>query len=104
MKKFGLSEEDYQIICRLFREHPSVEEVIVFGSRALGTAQEASDIDLAIKGPVNQETLALLKSRLEEELSLPYFFDLVAYPSIGNPDLKKHIDEYGRVFYSRKMT
>lgn len=102
MKKFGLSKEDYQTICRLFGEYPAVEEVIVFGSRALNTAKEASDIDLALKGPVNQETLALLKSRLEEEIPLPYFFDLVLYPAIGNPDLKKHIDEYGRIFYSRK--
>lgn len=45
-----------------------------------------------------------LSKNKKEELSLPYFFDLVAYPSIGNPDLKKHIDKYGKVFYSRKMT
>ena len=46
-----------------------------------------------------RSTLLHLKDKLEEELPLPYRFDLVIYDQIDSLDLKKHIDTFGKVFY-----
>lgn len=34
----------------MFRKHPNVVKVIIFGSRAKGNYREGSDIDLAVVG------------------------------------------------------
>ena len=39
---------------------------------------------------------------LQDGLYLPYFFDVLDYSKITNPDLKDHIDRVGKLFYSKK--
>ena len=46
----GLNAEDLQKIIERFEQMPWLEEVLLFGSRAKGSAHEGSDIDLTIKG------------------------------------------------------
>ncbi|MEW6606109.1 MAG: hypothetical protein AB1414_01475 [bacterium] len=36
---------------------------------------------------------------LNEETPLPYFFDVVHYESINNPDLIEHINRMGKIIY-----
>ncbi len=43
-----------------------------------------------------------LRTMLQDGLYLPYFFDVVDYFKITNPDLKEHIDRVGKIFYSKK--
>jgi hypothetical protein len=43
-----------------------------------------------------------LKTMLEDGLYLPYFYDVLDYSKISNPDLKEHIDRVGKVFYSKR--
>ena len=95
----GLSPKELEILKNVFKKFDDIKEVILFGSRALGTHKTASDIDLAIKGNVNINTLSKLKYTLEEDTNLPYFFDVVIYDNLENMELKKHIDEFGRVIY-----
>ena len=96
----GLSEKELSTLREVFTQFDAIEEVILFGSRAFGTHQKASDVDLAIKGKnIDLDTLAKLKYTLEEETSLPYFFDVVVYDKISNDALKKAIDEGGVVLY-----
>jgi predicted nucleotidyltransferase len=95
----GLSPKELEILKNVFKKFDNIEEVILFGSRALGTHETASDIDLAIKGNVDINTLSKLKYTLEEETTLPYFFDVVIYDNLDNLELKKHIDELGEVIY-----
>jgi predicted nucleotidyltransferase len=106
MKKnnqFGLSEESIKWILRVIRIFPEIEEVIIFGSRAKGSSKPGSDIDLAIKGNFPDFTYPeKLRNMLENGLYLPYFFDVVDYSKIKNPDLKGHIDRVGKIFYSAK--
>lgn len=47
---YGLSDTVITDICGVFRRHPNIEKVLIFGSRAKGTYSEGSDIDLAAVG------------------------------------------------------
>lgn len=96
----GLTPKELEILQNVFKKFDDIKEVILFGSRALGTHKTASDIDLAIKGNVNINTLSKLKYTLEEDTNLPYFFDVVIYDNLENMELKKHIDEFGKVIYN----
>ena len=91
----GLTQKELEILKSVFQKFDEINEVILFGSRALGTHKKSSDIDLAIKGKVNISTLSKLKYTLEEDTILPYFFDVVIYDNIKNIELKNHIDEFG---------
>lgn len=95
----GLSPKELEILQNVFKKFDDIKEVILFGSRALGTHKTASDIDLAIKGKVDINTLSKLKYTLEEDTNLPYFFDVVIYDNLDNMELKKHIDEFGKKIY-----
>lgn len=98
---FGLTDKDVASIRDVFRKFPDIDRVVIFGSRALGNSKTGSDVDLALKGALRPKTLCLVKSELEEETRLPYFFDIVAYDDVENPAFKNHIDVHGRVFYDR---
>ena len=94
----GLSETELSTLRKVFTKFDTIEEVILFGSRAHGTHHHASDVDLALKGKnIDLNTLSKLKFILEEETNLPYFFDVVIYDKIMNDALKKAIDEGGVV-------
>ena len=95
----GLSPKELEILKDVFKKFDDIKEVILFGSRALGTHKTASDIDLAIKGNVDINTLSKLKYTLEEDTNLPYFFDVVVYDNLENLELKTHIDEFGKIIY-----
>lgn len=46
-----LSDADKDMIVALAQSHPEIEEVWLFGSRAVGDSRPDSDIDLAIITP-----------------------------------------------------
>lgn len=77
MKQPGIREQVIEEICALARKY-GVEKVILFGSRARGDYQRASDIDLAVLGgdimrfalDVDEETSTLLEFDVID-LSLP---------------------------------
>lgn len=97
----GLSDKELSILREVFAKFNAIEEVVLFGSRARGTHQKASDVDLAIKGKnIDLDTLAKLTYTLEEETNLPYFFDVVMYDKIKDDALKRAIDEGGEKIYT----
>jgi len=96
--KYGLSEKQLSEIVSILLRFPEIEEAVLFGSRAVGAFEEASDVDIAIKGEKADFLLAAhIKSELEEETYLPFFFDVIDYNSIENPALKAHIQKFGVV-------
>lgn len=98
--KFGLTKKEIDSICAILQKHPNITQVIIFGSRATNKHKKASDIDLALKGNIDLDTLAKVKYQLEEETNLPYFFDIVDYNNLHNKELKDQIDKYGKIFYT----
>jgi len=97
---FGLSEQAREYIVSAVRKFPEIEKTIIFGSRAMGNSKKGSDVDLAIAGKnITSRTALKLSSLLNQELPLPYFFDVVVYENIANDNLKQHIDEHGVVLF-----
>lgn len=93
--KFGLTDKTYQLMLAAFRQFPEIESVEVFGSRAMGNCKPGSDVDLVLKGEeVTAQTVVELSTLLNEKLPIPYFFDIVSYQDITEPELKNHIDEH----------
>ncbi|VVM20919.1 hypothetical protein BSPWISOXPB_4510 [uncultured Gammaproteobacteria bacterium] len=92
--KYGLSDKQLQEIKEILASYESVEKAVLFGSRAIDTYKEASDVDIAIKGEKADWSLAItIKEHLEEETYLPFFFDVVAYGSVESEELKQHMME-----------
>lgn len=101
--KYGLSDAQFEEIVQILASYPQIEAAVLFGSRALGTFKEASDVDIALKGErVNAALAATLKDHLEEETYLPFFFDFIAYPTITNAALKEHIDRKGVSIFQKE--
>lgn len=98
----GLTTTELNLIKQVLIAKNCTQKIILFGSRAKGNFKNGSDIDLAIqlKEPVdNKLILNQLKDQLENELPLPYFFDLVDYDEITNPELLEHINRVGIVLH-----
>jgi len=95
--KFGLENSDIVKIIDATAQFSEIKQISIFGSRAKGTHLKGSDIDLAIKGDkVSDDTVRCLSFRLNEELPLTYFFEVVHYETIENKNLKDHIDRVGQ--------
>lgn len=98
---FGFLQRDIDNMTTAFMQYPEIEEVILFGSRARGNYKSGSDVDLAIKGKkVTHSIISAISFILNEEYTLPYYFDVIQYKKITEPKLVEHIDRVGKVIYS----
>lgn len=94
--QFGLRDDDIRIIADCVSRHNGIEDILIFGSRAIGDYQVGSDIDLAVKGSsISYNEISKIRYELNEEVSFPYYVDVVHYETISNLKLKEHIDTYG---------
>lgn len=92
----GLPVKSMEMIIEALRRWPEIEKAVVFGSRAMGNYKRGSDVDLAVYGDqITEEIVQHLSTLLNEELPLPYYFDVLHYDSITDINLRQHIDEYG---------
>ena len=99
---FGLPSDTVTRICAVFARHPEVRQAILYGSRAMGTQREESDIDLTLTGKdLDFKTLARIETELDD-LLLPYKMDLSIRRQINNDALLNHIERVGIVFYDQK--
>nr|VFK13721.1 MAG: Predicted nucleotidyltransferase [Candidatus Kentron sp. LPFa] len=98
-ERFGLDETVIDRINGVFTAFPSIEKVMLYGSRAKGNYRPGSDIDLTIIGTgVTEQEILALENRLDD-LLLPYTMDLCAFHGIRNPRLVEHIGRVGVVFF-----
>jgi predicted nucleotidyltransferase len=90
----GLSPKDLAIVQNILKSCGlDPKTVRVFGSRAMGTYQAASDLDLVVYGEVSPQTLAHVSGCFEDSY-LTITVDVAAYNTIQNPKLKHHIDTH----------
>lgn len=75
----------------------NLNKVILFGSRAMGTNLERSDIDLAISGLVDQY---MFKDALDANVNSLLRFDIVSLDSCSDT-LLNEINKYGVVVYEK---
>lgn len=98
---YGLKEEIINKIKDVISHYLEVDEVILYGSRAMGNFKRGSDIDLTLKGEnLNLDIINKIDLELDD-LLLPYTFDLSIFRHIDNPDLVDHINRVGKVIYSK---
>jgi uncharacterized protein len=97
--RFGLPHEMLEQIRACFAQYPDIKWVKIYGSRALGTYQPGSDIDLAFSS--GKDYSLKLESALEE-LPTPYMFDVTHYESIQNQSLQSHIDRVGQILWTMR--
>lgn len=102
MKYFGLPMRALHRLFVTFIEFPEVDEVIIYGSRAMGNYRSGSDIDIVLKGDLLDDSILREIDSLLDAMMLPYFIDLSLYAGIVDPDLKDHIDTYGKTMYKRR--
>ena len=99
----GLTQTDIESIIDVLRKFKEIKKAVIFGSRAKGNYKAGSDIDIAIYGnDITFDVISSLHWALEEESSLPYFFDIVDYTHLEHKELKAHIDRVGVIFYEKK--
>ena len=102
MSKTGLTPEQLALLQQVFKKHPEVETVKLYGSRAKGSFHDRSDIDLVVLGAgIDRFLVADLLMDLADA-DLPYAVDLQNYGDIKNRALIEHIDRVGLVIFERE--
>jgi predicted nucleotidyltransferase len=84
----------------VFSKYPSVEKVIVYGSRARGDYRKGSDIDLTMIGNITDDERFHIAAEIDA-LPMPYLFDISIFTKIKNENLIEHIKNVGQVFYEK---
>ena len=71
MENSGLTQKEINGIRAVFSKYKPIEEVLIYGSRAMGNFKPASDIDLTLKGEnIDLSLLAEIEFDLDD-LMLP---------------------------------
>jgi predicted nucleotidyltransferase len=103
MDNSGLTKEEIAGIRAVFSKYQQIEEVLIYGSRAMGNFKPASDIDLTLIGKdIDLSTKTKIEFELDD-LMLPYKFDISIYDKITNPEFLDHINRVGKKIYKRKQ-
>lgn len=98
MKTIGLALDELAMVTGVFRRHPEITLVKLFGSRAKGTHTPHSDVDLALWGNVDAIRAESIAGELDE-LPLPYHFEVQPFESIKLLPLREHIERVGITIY-----
>jgi predicted nucleotidyltransferase len=101
---FGLPPHALTGLQGVFRNHPSIQSVTLYGSRAKGNYRHNSDIDLMLTAP---DMTWSQFNRVEQEIDdllLPWKVDLALLHHIENQDLLDHIQRVGVVLFLRGQT
>lgn len=91
-------DEIIKELLNIVRKFTGIEQVILFGSFAKNTQTKTSDIDIAISGEFDYfELLDAIKSNINTLRQ----FDIINYDEICSSNLKREIDEHGKLLYSK---
>lgn len=91
----GLKPHQYQLIEDIVLSHPQIQHAWVFGSRALGTFKDSSDIDLVVEGvDLSLSVISNFQDQFDQS-TLPYRVDLLIKHQITSKELIEHIEKHG---------
>lgn len=100
-EQYGLPLAAIEKLRAVFKAHPKVKSVLLYGSRAKGNYRTGSDIDLCIENEITLDELLKIDSEIDD-LLLPWSVDLSLYQKIENPQLQESIKKTGVLFYSAR--
>ena len=99
---YGMTDDELQLLLSLFARQKEIGQVILYGSRAMGTHKPFSDVDITLMGiGLKRSHLTRLMAEIDES-TLPYSFDISIFSQLTNPDLIVQIEKTGIVLYSRE--
>lgn len=101
MNSWGLKPAEVASLRTTFAQFSEIIEAKIFGSRAMGNFKTGSDVDIALYGLGPLVCTTRVSAILNQELPLPYHFDIIDYASITNPALVSHIEEFGQSCYRK---
>lgn len=91
----GLPEYVLQNLQRIFANHPVVERVVLYGSRAKGNFRPNSDIDLMIVAPkISWREFNQIEGEIDD-LLMPWKVDLALEHQVENNELLAHVARVG---------
>jgi predicted nucleotidyltransferase len=94
-RDFGLPVKALQGLQDVFSNHPSIQSVTMYGSRAKGNYRHNSDIDLVITAPdMTWGEFNCVEQEIDD-LLLPWKVDLALLHHIENQDLLDHVSRVG---------
>lgn len=99
---FGIYPESYKQIIEIISSCESIDEVVIYGSRAKGNYREGSDIDITLLGKVTEADFSKLYNDLEDSY-IPYLFDISIFDKLNSDSLKDHIRRVGKTFYKKSV-
>ena len=98
---YGLTDNELEKLCNLFRKHEEIEQAVLYGSRAKGNFKPFSDIDITLMGDkLTHSTLSSLSDEIDD-LLLPYNVDLSIHDKLKNAALLEHIQRIGIPIFNR---
>ena len=101
MDFFGLTDIKLAKLNSVFHRYNAIDQVLIYGSRAMGTHAPFSDVDIVLVGlDITTKTLTKIIFDIED-LFFPYDFDVSILAKINNPDVINHINRVGKVLYNR---
>ena len=69
---YGMTDDELNLLCSLFARQKEIEQVILYGSRVMGTHKPFSDVDITLLGfRLTRTHLNRLSADIDES-SLPY--------------------------------
>jgi uncharacterized protein len=100
LNEFGFRQKDMDFMIHLFREHPEIEKVLIYGSRGRGDFEHGSDVDIALEGKeITYETVSYIHTKLEEESPTYLWFDVLHFDTLKNQKLKEQIKKNGKLLF-----
>jgi predicted nucleotidyltransferase len=97
----GLKDDQLEEIRGFAKKYPSIQKVIVYGSRAKGNYRPGSDVDLVLVGKNLKLADQLAFWNDLDDSYQPYFFDVAILHHIQNDSLLEHIERVGKAIYRR---
>ncbi len=100
--RFGIDDRIWDEVLSILSEYGEIHRALLFGSRAKGTFEKGSDIDIVLFGE-NITTAIILDILIKlDDTYIPQEFDIIAFNQIDNQDLIDHIDRVGLEIYNPK--
>jgi predicted nucleotidyltransferase len=91
----GLPAHALTALTQALARHPEIEQVWLYGSRALARHHPASDIDLCLQAPgLSLQGLWQVETELDD-LLLPWKLDICLWHQLDHPELMDHIRRVG---------
>ena len=98
----GLKEAHRTAIVDVLRANRRVERAVLFGSRAMETFTQGSDVDIALFGKALTTADQARLAAAMEELPVPQRVDLLLYDRIEDAALREHVRRDGIELYRKQ--